>query len=437
MLPAQKEHIRQILSAAAEELPNVGSFGKVVNSIQGLQQRLDGFSAEDVGVAHNRTQTLVLRLADLQHKLTEFAAIRESMAAARVTVEQMLADCADPLKCELVEEPLTFQTLIQTNKLIYFPRLSKLFTDANISLTHANTTLAAASTANDEVDQKREASDHVEQVSEDELRQKTAHWVSDAPPALGEVLTASSPEHGKSADASPLEAAAEAFSATSDSSVAAELTTPEADVDKGHGYDSSLSITPTDEVNISVTEHEPAQASPVNARTDFDQRLLDDLIKNYGEFATALSSPCTPDTQDVASANSAPAAPEDTVQPADVPVERDNLPEIKKHGDIDRQLKKIIKDYGEYDLYSRQGAVNLKTGVIAAFLLLALLLSGFYYFSPANSQHSTAPAPGAMHSSGATEATDGQNVARQHGMGAGDAAALRGTDTNSRPKNRK
>jgi hypothetical protein len=261
--------------------------------------------------------------------------------------------------------------------------------------------------------------------------------VSDAAQAPGEVFTATSPEQGNSADTSPPETAAEVFSpAALDSAAAAEPAAPEADVHEDHGCDSQpLSSAPAGEVNIPVTEHDSAKASPVSAGTDFDQRLLDDLIRNYGEFATALSSPCTPDTQDVASANSAPAVPDNAVQPADA--EHDNLPEIKKHGDIDRQLKKIIKDYGEYDLYSRQGPVNLKTGVIAAFLLLALVLSGFYYFSPANSQHSVPPAPDAMHSSDPTRATEGQNVVGQQGMRAGDAAGLRGTDTNSLTKNRK
>ena len=54
---------------------------------------------------------------------------------------------------------------------------------------------------------------------------------------------------------------------------------------------------------------------------------------------------------------------------------------MKKEGELDRQLKKLIKDYGEYDLYPQQSPVNLKNGVIAAVLLLALVFSGFYFFS--------------------------------------------------------
>src|SRR5439155_8301528 len=58
-----------------------------------------------------------------------------------------------------------------------------------------------------------------------------------------------------------------------------------------------------------------------------------------------------------------------------------NRPAVNKEGELDRQLKKLIKDYGEYDLYPQQSPVNLKNGVIAAVLLLALVFSGFYFFS--------------------------------------------------------
>jgi hypothetical protein len=57
---------------------------------------------------------------------------------------------------------------------------------------------------------------------------------------------------------------------------------------------------------------------------------------------------------------------------------------LTKQGEIDRQLKSIIKDYGEYDLYQRHSPLNLKVAGILAFALLALVLGGFYFLkSPA------------------------------------------------------
>ena len=60
-------------------------------------------------------------------------------------------------------------------------------------------------------------------------------------------------------------------------------------------------------------------------------------------------------------------------------------PNQKKHGEIDKQLKRIIKDYGEVDLYSPQKTMDLKMAAIAAVAVLGLVLGSFYFFK--------APAP--------------------------------------------
>jgi hypothetical protein len=61
-----------------------------------------------------------------------------------------------------------------------------------------------------------------------------------------------------------------------------------------------------------------------------------------------------------------------------------NVPSVRKNGQLDRELKKIIKDYGEVDLYSRQSPINYKIAGIAAFLLLGALIAGFYFFYSPN-----------------------------------------------------
>jgi hypothetical protein len=165
----------------------------------------------------------------------------------------------------------------------------------------------------------------------------------------------------------------------------------------------------------------------------FDERLLSDLIRAYGEFSPVSKSSAgatTPKTPSPASAESkirgsgktpVPAAEstipnspsvqepvrENLVQesestgfalvPANVPIlakpelerperptEKPTLPKVTKHGELDRQLKNIIKDYGEYDLYSHQSSSNIKMAALAAFAVLALVLGGLYFFkSPA------------------------------------------------------
>jgi hypothetical protein len=111
-----------------------------------------------------------------------------------------------------------------------------------------------------------------------------------------------------------------------------------------------------------------------------DQRLLDELIENYGDFAATRNLPATLEA-------SKPAAPKydnpavETSPLFDEPIATERqLSNVKKAGDLDRQLKKIIKDYGENDLYPRQSLVNLKTGGIAAFAVLGLVLGALYLF---------------------------------------------------------
>jgi hypothetical protein len=64
---------------------------------------------------------------------------------------------------------------------------------------------------------------------------------------------------------------------------------------------------------------------------------------------------------------------------------------LKKEGDIDRELKKIIKDYGEYDIYSRHNRLNLKLAAIGAFLLVVAVFSGFYLLSSSKSPERSSP----------------------------------------------
>jgi hypothetical protein len=130
----------------------------------------------------------------------------------------------------------------------------------------------------------------------------------------------------------------------------------------------------------------PAEAQIVASKarnpddSAIDQRLLDELIKNYGDFAATRNLPATLEA-------SKPAEPKydnpamETSPLFDEPIATERqLSNVKKAGDLDRQLKKIIKDYGENDLYPRQSLVNLKTGGIAAFAVLGLVLGALYLF---------------------------------------------------------
>ena len=444
MLSAQKEQIRLVASDTSEDhLPDVGSFGKVVNSIQGLQQRLESFSAEDVGAAHDRTQTLLLRLTELQRKLTTCAAIKESMAAVRSSLDQMLTDCVDLGKIEALETPLSIRTLIHANKLIQFPRLNKL---ANVFAhqiaEEQNEKVTTRAAGDDGCPQAVQTNPDLDEHLENQLLQKTdlAPSESDAP-ARHEAPTGASVEQENGADA-PLIPLVEDLSATTalDAVVEVESTAVTSEDPQAPSDPPGPESTPVDTAANAANTENTQNALAMTTSTEFDQRLLDDLIRNYGEFTAALSSFRTSETSDSADADQhgSEIEPEDPVQSIEVAPERNNLPSLKKDGDLDRQLKEIIKDYGEYDLYSRQSPLNLKTGVVAAFLLLALILSGIYYFSPktAGSQSSLNVTPAHTQSSSTTEPKDSESPANQPGAPGAEAGAPHATDNNSRLKSK-
>jgi hypothetical protein len=446
MLSAQKEQIRLVASETSEDhLPNVGSFGKVVNSIQGLQQRLENFSAEDVGAAHDTTQTLLLRLVELQGKLTKCAAIKESMATVRSSLDQMLTDCVDVGKIEALETPLSIQTILHANNLIQFPRLNKL---ANVFAYQfaedQNEKATSRATVDNDCAHALQPSRDLDEHLDVQLPRNTDRAIFEPwSPPQHETQLAGSVEKENSANA-PFIPAVDDLPATTalDPIVELESTETTSEDPQSGSYDSQRpDSAPVDTAPNAANVEKTQDALAVTTSTEFDQRLLDDLIRNYGEFTAPLSSfrtSGTPDSDDT-DRHGTEIESDDAVHSIQGAPERNNLPSIKKEGDLDRQLKKIIKDYGEYDLYSRQSPVNLKTGVVAAFLLLALILSGFYYFSPktAGSQNSVTTAPAHSQSSTTREPQDSENLANQPGAPVAEAGAPHTIDNNSRAKSKK
>jgi hypothetical protein len=447
MLSAQKEGIRIAAGTTPDDLPNLGSFGKVVNSIQGLQDRLENFSADDVGDAHDKTQTLILRLSDLQGKLATFAEIKASMAAVRDTIEKALRDCADVGKLDDLEKRVPIQTFIQANKLIQFPRINK---SAKIPVTQLAVNADEAIRPREQVQEKDAPIPSVAKVSEKGDTEPSLEAINLAPvvsqPAIQSEITTTAPvgqENGPEDQVvTPLADLSSA--AACDSLQTPESETPLADepqIDIGDSAASGSCDANTEALPqptspaATANEKETKDTVATTASTDFDQRLLDDLIKNYGEFAVSRSSSRAieiPDSPavDTFEIHADPAVRLDEIEPV-----RKNLPSIKRNGDLDRQLKKLIKDYGEYDIYSRQSPFNLKTGVIAAFLLLALIFSGFYYFSPRalSSQNST---PAQSRPSTSAGSSDHDSLADRPGATVAETGALRATENNSRLKSK-
>ncbi|HUC99914.1 MAG TPA: hypothetical protein VMR88_15605, partial [Candidatus Polarisedimenticolaceae bacterium] len=108
------------------------------------------------------------------------------------------------------------------------------------------------------------------------------------------------------------------------------------------------------ELPVAEKSDTPISTALVPTGGDFDQRLLDDLIKNYGEFFSSSNPPSNVGPQENVETVESRSKPNFPEKPA-VETANNNTARtspLKREGDIDRELKKIIKDYGEYDIYS-------------------------------------------------------------------------------------
>ena len=421
-----------------------GGFAKVLTSIQGLQQRLDGFSLEEASQAEVNVDTIIQQLLTIQARLSRVTELKQFVASANWMIGEIPEENFEQVDLDGLENHPQLHAIIQASKLI---RVHKLMQAAKaraeaLSLSEAATLQIAdpetssfspvdsslASPHSSTASPKQELDDIRPLVVEATAKNLSECWVFSADAKL-EYTEPQFVEHTVSVIKDREE--------------------------KLSGEASSKIPKPTD-----------AEMSVVVADTGFDERFLSDLIQAYGEFSPVLKS-STATTQlnaaEIASgADVIPSSPmrrvtaeevssepelihEDAAKPtllppeehpadshnvisatrqapnaktlveepnstglalirADVPMpsqpqlnravpesEKTPLPNTKKHGELDRQLKNIIKDYGEYDLYPHQSSTNLKKVALAVFAALALLLGVLYFFkAPVSSRNPAA-----------------------------------------------
>ncbi len=407
MLTAQKENSPLETEVLRQRRPTTRSFDNVVNSIEGLRERVQGFTPEQVVEAEQQLRTLSLQMRELQRTVEAVAEMKQRMSRLQKAVKQAEAKSLEQGKLAAIVEPPAVQAIVRVGALLKFRRVLK-------ALKEAKSDLKVSVTADSE--SKIRARPNLVQIRREQPNQEQEP-ATYSPAILDELPTRSSTDGDEVANDTALEQTEAIIDSTvlemdfephepsarepstdvifNDSRTTIEPPEIIAEFDdtreeppsshepifeefKGTGDTEAHLDVPTTET-VENTDQSPKSASEDDA--DFDQRLLDDLIKNYGEFTILPSS--TPQDEPKDERKSDPirttlrTSTSATVNPAPLA----NLPSPRKDGDLDRKLKKLIKDYGEYDLYSRQTPLKLKTGVIAAFVLLTLILSGFYFFS--------------------------------------------------------
>jgi hypothetical protein len=427
MLSAKQDENRAASTASRVSSPSGGTVGKVVNSIQGLQQRLNDYTLEEVSAAENRSRTLLLGLLNLQSRVGSLLTIKRSMTLVYEALEKTASEDIKLSVIDTAGKPIHLRDIIQASNLIKFPGLKRTLHKRS---EHTVTTASpSGETISGATDASKSIRDVIRQDSAADRREAT-----DSPeePAFvfgtTEIEAASgipSAEFSWDKDSDSVKTIGDGLQYEQELQTTAIRSASE----KINNPQSDISVPEfVQKLPLSEEPNTPISTALVPTGGDFDQRLLDDLIKNYGEFFSSSDSPSkvVPRANiDTAEAGSKPIILEKPAVESPKNKTARTSP-LKKEGDIDRELKKIIKDYGEYDIYSHNNRINLKFAGVGAFLLIVAVLSGFYLLSSSKSQEPSNP-PAAAESVSRTsdENTSGMRELKQ-------AAKASETKTNSK-----
>ena len=441
MLPAKKQEARPEMPENSSASSTMG-FGKVLTSIQGLQQRLEDFSVEDVVRTEADAKGLVLELSQLQIKLETLTALKQFVASANLLISEIPEENFEQIAPDGFEDHPQLHAIIQVSKLIRLHRLMQAAKAGaeSISLDLDTGTLSSAISLPKNNPPEFDAT----------TTPSSEPAVEKASVALFETL-AEPVRPSVTSDSEPRESVQSeewTFSTEDKLDGVEEVVTARlGDFELGHSPVGEVLITQDPSVirtSIETRDDQSKEAIPSSKSAGaFDERFLSDLIETYGEFrissvgAPPVEAPSTPEpsvpsvieseTQLAPIHSSAASNPpteiaviyserrtpsQPAVEPHTVPAlmsapsreetkafglpaiatsekqkpragedaKEKKLSALSKHGELDRQLKSIIKDYGEYDLYQPQSSINFKMAALGAFAVLALVLGGFYFF---------------------------------------------------------
>ena len=387
MLTARKENNQSKPTPFPQRPPMMESFDKVVDSIDGLRDRVQGFTLEQVSDADQKLRTMSLGLSELQRKLGVLSEMKDRINRLQEIIQQAKAESLEESRLATEAEPMPIHAIAQIGNLLKLRQVIKVIRAAqNVSVTLAPKDREVQAPV---IFEPFEIVSKPPKTSMTREVRSTEQTLTEAP-RNEETAVASTDSAGRSAEVyDPAQLEKELEEVQFFSNEAADATQPDEAVGSIPIEDlhlESIDATEYPQLNRSFSmEQIPGTSDQMQTEAseeaDFDRRLLDDLIKNYGEFSIMPSSTAEAKVQQEPKDEKATSTPRADSPIAVAPASQPTFPLQRKDGELDRKLKKLIKDYGEYDLYSRQTPLKLKTGVIAAFLVLSLVFSGFYFFS--------------------------------------------------------
>ena len=422
MLSAQKQRMPSDTPPEATQSSAATGFGRVLNSIQGLQQRLDDFSVEEVSRAHAKARNLIRELDELQARLSALAKLKDSVISANAQIAAIPKENFDLVGPDSLDNHPQLRAIVQAGKLIRMNRMLRAV-QASVESPYVDPPISEAGEGT----------------------------LANPPVKVGSVTSSSSNQAtetlAKSAGDNDeiLSNADQRFAVSQKVSVPNESkATPIYDFAELKLEETRLPVYREDSVQVKPGHtHGPSRKSrKPKGKPQIDQQLLSKVIETYGEFSIPkqLTAPTAATITDPAGVVEVPQISTDLVpvdatrpEPAfllpavqeellglpapqkerEEPVFDGPSPTLKSQGEIDRQLKSIIKDYGEYDLYSHQKSINVKAAIIAAAVVLILVIGAIYFFTSTSSSKPTAvgtTSPGTISSQVSDPRSSKQNL---------------------------
>ena len=130
MLTAQKENSPLDNEPLPQGPPSARSFEKVVNSIEGLRERVEGFTLEQVSEVDQRLRTMSLKLGELQRTVKALVEIKQQMSRIHKVVQQVEAESFESGRLATLMEPAAVQSIARVGTLLKFQRVIKLLKEA-------------------------------------------------------------------------------------------------------------------------------------------------------------------------------------------------------------------------------------------------------------------------------------------------------------------
>lgn len=390
MLPAQDDTERE--DSVSTLAGNLGSLAasKMFSPLAGLREQLQAITLEEIAAADQQITKVLEHLQKLQQLIDRIEQLRASQVEVEIAKNEY-AQILEISQQEVAGRPVSTNPSGSLAGLVTLRGISK---PASYSQTYQATVTPLKARIAVAPAVAIAATHHSDQSA------------GDVPPADDLILT----------DGETLAPGASAQSTSSDSFSAATETAAEA----LPGVTAETAMQPGEEPQVGEAAQEAGESTNEEP-VDFDQKLLDDLIKNYGEFVATANPPAISEPELPTEADT--EKPRVTMHAVLGGRAIDKDPANRSQNEIDRQLKKIVKDYGDVDLYAQSSSLKTKLRVGAAFVVLATVLGGIYYFSkPGSADGPVAdilqqrPAPAAAQTADKTQTDDGTKDAEAENL---------------------